>query len=286
VLSQSSNTEKLIKEEKEYIAKVNQTLASLKMPLFKEPENYYDQHQLNHLHKDWADTRKQWPKLTELFYKMDKELFEAYQEMNCHIHFIEQSFKYKFRDPGNWRVQNPFKSNSYDWESSHLYIDYPGHGRCAIEKFQHMDTGEDMERDNNNWDNVDAFIGIQLNRPYKMSPPPEFLAWCQEKNLVPSNYNIPLANLTNWKEIHDWIRTTSNYENDASTLEYSQKASSATLTVTNSSYKPKIAVRFKQIFPKYLSSINFSITEKQSTEVLASVQFAFTGYTIETLDTP
>jgi hypothetical protein len=93
-------------------------------------------------------------------------------------------------------------------------------------------------------------------------------------------------NLTNWKEIHDWIRTTSNYENDASTLEYSQKASSATLTVTNSSYKPKIAVRFKQIFPKYLSSINFSITEKQSTEVLASVQFAFTGYTIETLDTP
>jgi len=200
VLSQSSNTKKLIKEEKEYIAKVNQKLATLKMPLFKEPENYYDQRQLNHLHKDWADTRKQWPKLTELFYKMDKELFEAYQEMNCHIHFIEQSFKYRFRDPVNWRVHNPFKSNSYDWESSHLYIEYPGHGRCAIEKFQYMDTGEDMERDNTNWDNVDALVGIQLNRPYKMSPPPEFLAWCQEKNLVPSNYNIPLANLTNWKE--------------------------------------------------------------------------------------
>jgi hypothetical protein len=131
---------------------------------------------------------------------MDKELFEAYQEMNCHIHFIEQSFKYKFRDPVNWRVQNPFKSNSYDWELSHLYIEYPGHGRCAIEKFQYMDIGEDMERDNTNWDNIDAFVGIQLNRPYKMNPPSEFLAWCQEKNLVPSNYNIPLANLTNWKE--------------------------------------------------------------------------------------
>jgi hypothetical protein len=200
MLSQSSNTEKLIKKQKECIAKVNQTLALLKMPLFKEPENYYDQHQLNHLHKDWAVTRKQWPKLPELFYKMDPELFDAYQGINGHIHFIERSFKYKFRDPGNWRAQNPFKSNFYDWESSHLYISYPGSGRCAIEKFQCMDTGEDMERDNNNWDNVDAFIGMQLNRPYKMSPPPEFLAWCQEKNLVPSNNNIPLANLTNWKE--------------------------------------------------------------------------------------
>jgi hypothetical protein len=200
LLSRPDSTEKLIKEEKEYIAKVNQKLSALKMPLFKEPKNYYDQQQLNHLHKDWADTRKQWPKLTELFYKMDNELFEAYQEMNCHIHFIEQSFKYKFRDPVNWRVQNPFKSNSYDWESSNLYIEYPGHGRCAIEKFQFMDTGKDIERDNTNWDNVDAFIGMHLNRPYKMNPPPEFLTWCQEKNLVPSNYNIPLANLTNWKE--------------------------------------------------------------------------------------
>jgi len=194
------HTDKLIEEEKEYISIVNRGLASLKMPLITEPENYYDQKQLNRLHKDWAETREKWPKLTELFFKLDKKLFEAYQEMNCHIHLIERSFEYRFRDSAHWRIPNPFKENAYDWEVCHLYIEYPGHGRQAFEKFEWLDHDDDMQRDINNWDNIDSFVGINLVRPYKKVPPPEFLLWCQEKNLVPMEYTLPLANLTDWKE--------------------------------------------------------------------------------------
>jgi hypothetical protein len=195
------STGKLIKEEIEYIETVNKQLTLLKMPVFKIPSNWYDQQQLNTLHKDWGETRQKWPKLTELFYKIDPKIYEAYQEMNCHIHLIEKSFLYRFRDPANWRVCNPFKDNSYDWETCNLYINYPGHGREAFEKFQNMDTYNDIYRDNVNWDNIDASIGINLIRPYKETPPQEFLDWCKEKKLTPHTRTIPLANLVNWK--HD-----------------------------------------------------------------------------------
>lgn len=200
LLQQSFDTEKLIAEEIAYIELVNTCLAKLKMPLFELPTNWFDQRQLNKLHKDWGETRLKWPKLTELLYKIDPQIYTAYQEMNCHIHFIERSWKYQFRDPQNWRQDNPFKNTAYDWEMSHLYLAYPGHGRNAFEKFENLDTYDDIARDNVNWDNIDASIGMQLRRPYKMSPPQEFLEWCSDKKLVPHGLSIALANLTNWQE--------------------------------------------------------------------------------------
>jgi hypothetical protein len=93
-------------------------------------------------------------------------------------------------------------------------------------------------------------------------------------------------NLTNWREIHTWIKTTGNYESDENTLPYSQKTSDARLLITNSSYRPKIAVQFKHVFPISLSGLNFNTTATDSLEMTASVKFAFTGYEIETLSNP
>jgi hypothetical protein len=201
IIQQSADTERLIQEEIAYIDTVNEILTRLKLPVFNKPTNWYDQTELNTLHKDWANTRYTNPKLTELLYKIDKKFFEAYQEMNCHIHVIERSFKYRFRDPHHWSMDNPFKSNSYDWEVAHLYIEYPGHGRCAFEKFEWLDINDaTMWNDNNNWTNIDSFLGMNLVRPHKLTPPEEFLAWCKEKNLVPLGYSIPLANLADWKD--------------------------------------------------------------------------------------
>ncbi len=199
ILSAKPSANKLIQEEINYIETVNKQLTLLKMPIFDLPSNWYDQRQLNKLHKDWGDTRLKWPKLTELFYKIDKKIFEAYQEMNCHIHLIENSFEYQFRDPIHWRVNNPFKDTSYNWEVCHLFLTYPGHGREAFEKFSHMDTYDDIYRDNVNWDNIDSAIGIKLGRPYKETPPQEFLDWCKEKKLTPHTRTLPLANLVNWE---------------------------------------------------------------------------------------
>jgi hypothetical protein len=42
ILSAKGNTQSLIEEEKNYIAKVNEILTRLKLPLFREPDNYYE----------------------------------------------------------------------------------------------------------------------------------------------------------------------------------------------------------------------------------------------------
>lgn len=200
ILLKSDDTTRLIQEEIDYIETVNQQLQTLKMPTFVMPDDWYDQKQLNRLHKDWAQTRSRWPKLTELFHKIDQRLFESYQEMNCHIHLIENSFHYRFRDPTHWRAPNPFKNEFYEWENSQLYINYPGHGREAFEKFKNMDTDDDFEIDNINWDNIDSFLGLNLVRPYKLDPPKEFVEWCQGKNLVPHRDTLPLGNLVDWEK--------------------------------------------------------------------------------------
>jgi len=196
---QATETGQLINEEIEYINTVNSILTKFKLPALKFPTDWYNQSQLNQLHKDWADTRYAIPNLTELLYKIDKKFFEAYQEMNCHIHLIEKSFRYKFRDNTHWRTDNPFKDNVYDWEMCHLYLEYPGHGRAAFEKYQWLDDDDNMYTDNNNWDNIDSYLGMELGRPYKTAPPDDFLRWCKEKNLVPHGYTLPLANLTDWR---------------------------------------------------------------------------------------
>lgn len=93
-------------------------------------------------------------------------------------------------------------------------------------------------------------------------------------------------NLTNWREIHSWIKTTGNYSDDANTLPYPEKTSDATLLITNSAYKPKIKIHFKHLFPQYLSGINFVVNAPIAAEAIATVKFAHTGYEIETLETP
>jgi len=192
-------TQQRIDEQIKYIDTVNKALASLRMPLLSKPDNWYDQRQLNKLHKDWAQTEMKWPKLSELLYKMDKKIYEAFQEMNCHTHLIETSFVYSFRDQSNWRVLNPFKDQYIPWEFSNLYLIYPGHGRFSFEKFINLDVYDDFWEDDCNWVNIDAYVGMCIRRPYRKTPPAEFLAWCKEKNIVPFDYTVPLGNLVDWE---------------------------------------------------------------------------------------
>lgn len=201
-LTRPTSIDNLIAQEINYIEKVNQALTKYKVPLkFELPTDWYDQHQLNCLHKTWAQSRLNMPRLSEFFYKVDPVLFEAYQEMNCHIHLIENSMRWVYRDSSNWRTDNPFADQYFEWHQCHLHLMYPGHGRTAFEKFQFYDDGEDWQLDNVNWDNIDSYIELDLaSRPHRVEPPPEFIDWCKQKNLVPHNKYLPLANVQNWQQ--------------------------------------------------------------------------------------
>jgi len=97
-------------------------------------------------------------------------------------------------------------------------------------------------------------------------------------------------NLNNWLEIWNWMKGNGNLDSSCSALPYKgttttlgKTTSDAMLFLTNSSYKPKFKVIFKHLFPVSLSGIVFSSTLPESTEALALAEFAFSGYTVETI---
>jgi hypothetical protein len=91
-------------------------------------------------------------------------------------------------------------------------------------------------------------------------------------------------NLVNWLELYEWVRLAGNYTTAEGTNLYKDKTSSATLLITNSVYKPKIKISFKHVFPTAISGIKFSVVQQSSTEAIATVKFAHTGYDIIRLE--
>lgn len=192
------SSEGVIAELNDAIDIINPYMLKFKQAPFEKPTDWNNQFQLNKLHKDWANTRKVLPNLPKMLYKTNKLLFDKYNQCNCHIHLLENSFVYDFRDNENhWRIDNPFKDEFFDWHVCHLSLPYPGHGREAFEKFRNYDEdvyGSDLD----NWNNVDSYVNINLVRPYRLHPPQEFLNWCKKYNLVPHHHLIPLGNLSEW----------------------------------------------------------------------------------------
>jgi hypothetical protein len=96
--------------------------------------------------------------------------------------------------------------------------------------------------------------------------------------------------LKNWLEIYNWMKGNGNLDQTCNSLPYNaigsslgKTSSNGSLIVTNSSYKPKLKITFNNLFPVTLSGILFSSILPESAEVLATAEFAFTNYKIETL---
>lgn len=95
-------------------------------------------------------------------------------------------------------------------------------------------------------------------------------------------------NLQNWLEIFEWMTKNGNYGQSCnqnpyqsqSTADVNKTTSLGFLSLTNSSYNSKIKVQFNNLFPISLSGIQFSTVLPESVEAVATVQFAFTNYTI------
>jgi len=92
--------------------------------------------------------------------------------------------------------------------------------------------------------------------------------------------------IKNWLEIFNWIKSVGNYNKTSETSPYKDRFSDAKLIITNSSYKSKFAVNFKNIFPNSLSGIKFSTVLPDAMEAVATATFSFTNFDIETLDNP
>ncbi len=92
--------------------------------------------------------------------------------------------------------------------------------------------------------------------------------------------------MKNWLEIHKWmIDLGINYGSSVETLKEHQKVSSAMLYVLNGEYRPLLAVKYKNVYPIFLSGIEFDSSLTDVDSVIATATFSYTHYEIEVFET-
>jgi len=93
-------------------------------------------------------------------------------------------------------------------------------------------------------------------------------------------------NLKNWLEIHNWIKDLGiSYNSTTESLREHQKVASAYLLILNSQYRPIINVKYRNIYPTFISSIEFDSSLTDTDPIIATATFSYTHYEIEILTT-
>ena len=99
--------------------------------------------------------------------------------------------------------------------------------------------------------------------------------------------------MKNWLEVFEWIESIGLMVSSANTInsntighpvgQIGDYFSNAILSITNSSYKPKLNAVFYDIFPISLTGIDFNSMLTDSEPAVATVTFAYTYYKINRL---
>ena len=184
----------VIKDINQKLQNINGTLLKLKIQQLDVPTSFYNQFELNKLHKDWISVLHAYPKIENLLYKIDAALFDDFHSINRLIHQLETSFSYTLRSLTPWREPNPFYAQLITPGVYNLALTYPDHGRNSYEKWVNFEEDPNDE-ELSQWKNIGSILTINLVRPYQIEYPPAYLKYCEKHNVTPSYMYLPLGNL-------------------------------------------------------------------------------------------
>ena len=90
-------------------------------------------------------------------------------------------------------------------------------------------------------------------------------------------------NMGNWLELYNWMRSVTNVEDYKEFKAVNTHVSTANLIILNSSKNPTLNVTFYDIYPRTLSSIDFSSSVIDPEPFVGSCTFKYRSYEIEVL---
>lgn len=191
---QPTNVNDIIDSIRQNVILVNKTLSKLKLSQLILPDNFFNQFQINQLHKDWISLIRKHPKLETLLYKIDVNLFDSFHALNRQIHKLEESFCYRLRSREPRREENPFVNRLFPTGIFNIELDYVDFGRSSFSKFANFDlTPNDHEL--SQWMYIGENISINLVKPYQHEHSSEFISYCATHSITPVTDKLPLGNL-------------------------------------------------------------------------------------------
>jgi hypothetical protein len=112
---------------------------------------------------------------------------------------------------------------------------------------------------------------VQISRPSKMEFDELSIGFVVDENMG------------NWLEIYNWMRSVTNVENYDEFRPTNTHVSTANLIILNSKKNPKLNVTFNDIYPRSLTSIDFSSSVIDPEPFVATCTFKYRSYEIEVL---
>jgi hypothetical protein len=112
---------------------------------------------------------------------------------------------------------------------------------------------------------------VQISRPSKMEFDELSISFVVDENMG------------NWLEIYNWMRSVTNVENYDEFRPTNTHVSTANLIILNSKKNPKMNVTFNDIYPRSLTSIDFSSSVIDPEPFVATCTFKYRSYEIEVL---
>jgi len=89
-------------------------------------------------------------------------------------------------------------------------------------------------------------------------------------------------NMLNYREIFNWITQIAPWSGNYERLKEEQKTSDALLLILNNNSLPILSFKFYNIFPSFLSGLDFDVTSPDTDPIIASVVFNYTHFDILT----
>lgn len=177
---------------------INYYLKKLKLPVLSI-NNWYDQQELNRLHREWNILLREFPKIEKFIYTANQKDFDKFHSINRTLHQLERSFVYQFRDPKLWREENVFVGKTFPYGTFNVSLVYNDHGRNSMEKFVNFDENPN-DGELSPWRTIGPNLKFNLVKPYETSYPLEFLKYCKNHRIPVQDHYIPFGNLLDCKE--------------------------------------------------------------------------------------
>lgn len=161
----------------------------------------------NQLHDLYPDEIRK-IKLAEALVKLG--YIFPYEEVNMTVHRLEGFYTkpIEFKSDAKWEVfDNPFRdkmisnNDKVNFSFGYTYV-----GRQYYNKWQYFDS--DLEFDDHyNYETLEWAFQINLDRPQTIAHSPEFLAWCERKEVKPITTQLPIANIVDLEKNLSYYRS-------------------------------------------------------------------------------